>query len=240
MPPRGLPWLPYSRIGTSNNLDLLLRNHNIGIDELFYWWQLLGGDVHSALLSKDAFQPVPPLFSLPLCCIELQRKARCGMEASEGRSLGLTRIEFLANFADCWVHDVSNNDRRCSCRVRVTVGKGSPSDEAAPKAAEAGKGRERAEQRKEQKERRSEGQYALESSAALQDSCSSVTGSLSGIEAEDSFFLTGFTGDRKWRDVQLWKEGDVRVFGTRCVPLVSFGSFSPPDPLGRAMMRFSR
>lgn len=214
--PREVPWLPYSRIGTSNNLDLLLRSHNIRIDEVFYWWQLQGGDVHSALLSLNAFQPVPPVFSLPLCCLRLQQ-AREGGDSE--RSPSLTRVEFLAAFADCWVHNAperySRGDAkqgRCSCLTRGAAGGCIlPPNEV----RSGGDGRTRGEQAERQKQEvKGEGQNTS-ASIGTRDGAAS---SFAGAEAKDSFFLTGFTGDRNWRDVRLWNEGDVRVFGKSVKP----------------------
>lgn len=55
---------------TSLNLkDFLFRYHNVPLDEIFFWWQLKGGDVHATLVERGAFRPVPPILRLPLCCL---------------------------------------------------------------------------------------------------------------------------------------------------------------------------
>ncbi|PHJ25504.1 tbc domain-containing kinase (incomplete catalytic triad) [Cystoisospora suis] len=52
-----------------NFKDFLFRYHNVPLDEVFFWWQLKGGDVHAALAERGAFRPVPPILRLPLCCL---------------------------------------------------------------------------------------------------------------------------------------------------------------------------
>ncbi|XP_026192845.1 uncharacterized protein LOC34622105, partial [Cyclospora cayetanensis] len=189
----GVPWLPYScEGGSANKRELLLRNHNIGLDEVFYWWQLQGGDVHTSLLKQNAFRPVPPLFSLPLCCLWKQQKGQV-LEASEpstphsarGAS-SLSRIEFLSAFADCRIHDFSEPEAACLnadrevCRCLFHEEKmPAPTPEAFQ---------------------------------ALQHTQAAPRPASGSLETEDSFFLTGFTSGRNWRDVHLWKEGDLRVF----------------------------
>ncbi|OEH75961.1 TBC domain-containing protein kinase (incomplete catalytic triad) [Cyclospora cayetanensis] len=209
-----LPWLPYScEGGSANKRELLLRNHNIGLDEVFYWWQLQGGDVHTSLLKQNAFRPVPPLFSLPLCCLWKQQKGQV-LEASEpstphsarGAS-SLSRIEFLSAFADCRIHDFSEPEAACLnadrevCRCLFHEEKMPAPTPEAFQAAQTSSIRNR-----------------LPASSpepppeALQHTQAAPRPASGSLETEDSFFLTGFTSGRNWRDVHLWKEGDLRVF----------------------------
>ncbi|KAL8270845.1 hypothetical protein Esti_005216 [Eimeria stiedai] len=225
---RALPWLPYSRLESSNHLNDLLRNHNIGVDEVFYWWQLQGGDVHASLRRQGAFLPVPPIFSLPLCCLQQQSSGSSSLppSTSENLSTPLSSVDFLAAFADSYIHDDAQQSLPCSCCCRSVPHSSSASSERLnggesfqsrgfTQAAQCGK--QQAEERGGSssvveafsvQRSQNDDQEARASSAAAWRS--------SGTELEDSFFLSGFTGHRNWRDVHLWKEGDVRVFG---VPL---------------------
>ncbi|KEP60863.1 UNVERIFIED_CONTAM: TBC domain-containing kinase (incomplete catalytic triad) [Hammondia hammondi] len=55
---------------SSDNLkDYLWRHHNVPLEEIFFWWQLRGGDVHTTLVDLGALRPVPPILRLPLCCL---------------------------------------------------------------------------------------------------------------------------------------------------------------------------
>nr|CEL70959.1 TPA: TBC domain-containing kinase (incomplete catalytic triad), putative [Neospora caninum Liverpool] len=63
--PRG----PSSLRGLDNLKDYLVRHHNVSLEEIFFWWQLRGGDVHTTLVDLGALRPVPPILRLPLCCL---------------------------------------------------------------------------------------------------------------------------------------------------------------------------
>ncbi|EPT25174.1 TBC domain-containing kinase (incomplete catalytic triad) [Toxoplasma gondii ME49] len=57
-------------VRSSDNLkDYLWRHHNVPLEEIFFWWQLRGGDVHTTLVDLGALRPVPPILRLPLCCL---------------------------------------------------------------------------------------------------------------------------------------------------------------------------
>ncbi|KAL8444250.1 hypothetical protein Emag_005607 [Eimeria magna] len=224
-----LPWLPYSRFESSNHLSDLLRNHNIGVDEVFYWWQLQGGDVHASLRSQGAFLPVPPIFSLPLCCLQQQSSGSSSLQlvsTSGGHPTPpLSRVDFLAAFADSCLHDDVQQGLTCSCCCRSAP----PSLSASSERLDGGegfhgRGPTLAQGGKQHAEERGGSNSVIEASSSQRSrndeqerrASSGLPWRSNDAELEDSFFLSGFTGHRKWRDVHLWKEGDVRVFG---VPL---------------------
>ncbi|KAL8448698.1 hypothetical protein Emed_003607 [Eimeria media] len=222
---RALPWLPYSRSESSNHLSDLLRNHNIGVDEVFYWWQLQGGDVHASLRSQGAFLPVPPIFSLPLCCLQQQSSEISGLQLSDSGSHGpppLSRVDFLAAFADNCLHDDTQQALACSCCCRsAPPSSTAPSERLHAREESHIKSSTLTQGGKQHAEERGGSSSVVEASSSQrlqndeQERRASFASTWRTIDAEleDSFFLSGFTGQRKWRDVHLWKEGDVRVFG---------------------------
>ncbi|KAL8438664.1 hypothetical protein ACSSS7_000006 [Eimeria intestinalis] len=222
---RALPWLPYSRLESGNHLNDLLRNHNIGVDEVFYWWQLQGGDVHASLRRQGAFLPVPSIFSLPLCCLEQQSSGRSSSQLSTlgGPSTpSLSRVDFLAAFADNCLHDDTQQGLSCSCRRRCSSPFSLTSSEGLERGETfQGRGPTRAQNGKQQAGERG-GSSGVAEASSFQHSqndeqerrvSSASARRKTDTELEDTFFSSGFTGHRNWRDVHLWKEGDVRVFG---------------------------
>ena len=291
-----LPWLPYSRLSPQRSIfDLLLLHHNIGLEEVFYWWELQGGDVHASLAAAGAFRAVPPLFLLPLCCLRApntnsstQEQHKVGEEGpieglqqqqQQQQQPSLLRVEFLAAFSGCWGREDEFVDREDARRRRdgpsnneegrrredtnkqqpLVYGCSCSAHTSAAAIAVCSSTREQQHQQKQQQqqlqqhqegapsqsavssgtgERGRTGQQAqpddstaaaavaapdtersLETSAAAREAkakaeaAATSTAAAAATPGDDAFFSTGFSQGRSWRDIRLWKEGDLNVVG---------------------------
>lgn len=167
--------------------------------------------MQAALLSHNALRPVPPVFSLPLCCI------RSPTPEDEGAELPcFARIEFLSAFADNRVHAVageasqsSGNSPWCCCRGGCSC---SVTHSAAQPTGGMIARRDR-ENVQEEMDANAQEMGCCEPHSEDEGNCTAAN---PRTEMEDSFFLTGFTGSRHWQDAPMWREGDVRVFGEPC------------------------
>lgn len=199
-----------------------MLHHNTSIDEIFYWWQLQGGDIFSELQKSGAFRPIPRIFEVPICMVHRKRSSgplpktlafNCSCSGENVCEHYLASIPFLAALSDSLVHTATTASARCICLLAPSRRQSSiHSAENSPKAS-----------------------FGLthitnggaESDQSLLQKCgdhdtvvcnvdaggSAVEKSLTSSRCEESFFLTGFQKGRDWREAHLWNVEDARVFG---------------------------